>query len=48
MHCLSLMFDRNPRVMRRPVVIAGVTEVRGLLMMTCRVVVVRRCLTMML
>jgi hypothetical protein len=48
MRRLSLMFDRNPRVMRRPVVIAGVTEVRCLLMMTCRVVVVRRCLTMML
>ena len=45
---LSLVFGRKTGVIRRPLVVASLAEVRRLLMVTGRVVVVRGCLTMML
>jgi len=45
---VSLVFGRNRSVMRGLFVVASFAKVRCLLMVTCRVMVVRRCLTMML
>jgi len=48
MRRLSLMLGRKHGVVRGLCVVAGIAEVSRLLMLACRVVVMRRCLAMML
>jgi len=45
---LSLVFGSKSSVIRRPFVVSSLAEVRRFLVVTGRVMVVRRCLTMML